>query len=204
MPMRLDWIEALHARLVATYGARFMAGYGEMPPELIRASWSEALDGMTSGDIAYALQHLDPDYPPNVLQFRRLAQARPRYAPRALEAPKADPARVREALDRMAQVQAASRVTPRAWIAQLQARQARGERLTRAQAECLRAAAPYAATPHQSQARTQEASNGAAFRGVDSQTLRQTLSLGSEWPTLSEHSQTEGPGGSESAGPGLL
>jgi hypothetical protein len=173
MAMREEWIEHLLAKLVATYGVRFFAQYGDTPPELVRAVWAEGLDGFTSGDLAHALKHLPPDFPVNVLQFAKLCRERPRSAAPAPALPtvKASPERVQAAMNAVTRDRLP--LDPRAWINALQARADRGEHLSIAQRNALDNARTR--IPHTSQARTQEASIGAGYSPVPLPTLHPAL-----------------------------
>jgi hypothetical protein len=139
MALPLDWVDAIFARLRLAYGERFVAQYGPLDPEQVKADWANTLDGITSGGVRHAYDHLPPDYPPNALQFRALCRGLRTPDRPALAAPggKATPADIAR-LNRAASVLRAPR-DPRAWIGLLLARQAAGERLSRCQLEMLRA-----------------------------------------------------------------
>lgn len=172
MSMRDEWVQTIFQRLTAIYGVRFLNAYGDMAPELVRASWAEALGGMTSGDVSHALNHLDPDWPPNALQFRKLAQGRPRSMPKALPAPKANPARVRELVDRMQQA-VKGPTDSRAWARALRERNQAD--LTQAQRVAWKTALRERDTGDTSTAWTDETSIYAGFQRVPLPTLQSAL-----------------------------
>lgn len=142
MSLPNDWVDAIFARLTVAYGDRFLAQWPGQSPDIVKAHWGSVLTGVTSGGIAYALQHLTPDYPPNAMQFDRLCRSRPSSgdgARKALAGPPVDPAKVRRAME------AAQRIgrhhdDPKAWARDLQQRELSGERLNPAQATMWREA----------------------------------------------------------------
>src|SRR3954463_10271115 len=97
-------VEVVFGKLMMVYGTRFTGTYAGQDPGMVRQHWAHELRGLTGAQCAYALDHLPADHPPNVLQFRSIAQAAPRPAERALAlpAPEATPERVRELLARAA------------------------------------------------------------------------------------------------------
>ena len=140
------WIERLWAQMRATYGASFDRQWdcpAGVEPAVhvasIKAHWARELGCYLHNPdaIRYGLDHLPPDYPPNLLQFRAACNRRPEPALPALPAPKADPGRVAEVVRRAKESQAAQ-VNARAWIGALAAREKAGLRLTAAQRDMLR------------------------------------------------------------------
>jgi hypothetical protein len=137
------WVERIFATMRATYGAAFDRQW-ECPAGVdvvehmraMKAHWARELRGFQQNPaaIGHALEHL-PEQPPNLVQFRLLCTRRPEPPQKALPAPKADPARVQQAIAQVAKVQ---RKDPRAWVESLRQRKAAGEPLTAAQAEMLR------------------------------------------------------------------
>src|SRR5262245_43945459 len=124
------------AALVALYGQpRITKLYGDAPIEAVREAWHRALHPMamhpvSQAQIAWALEHLDPEHPPNALAFVQLARQMPQpVLPPAGPLPPADPARVAKALAWRPPGQR----DPKAWAKALQAREQAGEHLTYAQ-----------------------------------------------------------------------
>lgn len=136
-PLHASWVEALFSRLTVRYGAPWLALWAGVDLAAVKADWSNELAGIGADAIKYALDHLPPDRPPTVGQFRLLCLNRPPAAP-ALPAPKPDPEVARKAL-------AAINVSPSGraalqWAHELRKRDIAGERLTKAQRDMWRAA----------------------------------------------------------------
>lgn len=107
--MKTEWVEALLGRLSVRYGASFMRQYEGVESRLVIGDWAVALAGFGPDHIKHALTILPADWPPNAMQFRDLCKKMPeKFAAPQLEAPKADPDRVRKILAGMTdkQVQA--------------------------------------------------------------------------------------------------
>lgn len=141
MSLPQPWVDKLFAKLTLTYGEAFMRQYGGVPMEDVKANWSHELSGFQQmpDAIAYGLQNLPADRPPNVLQFRDACRRAPSKQ-LALEHSHqhADP-------EVIAQVRAVfagwkGERDPKAWATKLQQRHARGERLTAHQVRCYREA----------------------------------------------------------------
>ena len=103
MPLPDSLIDSLFARLQVRYGAAWVAMWNGIDIDAVKADWADELAGFASapGAIRHGLDHLPPDRPPNVAQFRALCRNRPDYAAPALAAPKAteaDRLRVRQML----------------------------------------------------------------------------------------------------------
>jgi hypothetical protein len=102
MALPSAWVESLLARLTVRYGAAFMRQYADLDPELVKADWSEVLDGASPDSIRYALENLPADKPVNAMQFRDIARRGPSASLPQLPEPPSDPARVALAMDRLA------------------------------------------------------------------------------------------------------
>lgn len=168
-PMRADWVDAIFARLLLAYGTRFDAQWGAIPAASVKVAWAAELAGITSGGIAYALAHLPPDFPVNAMQFRTLclsAPSTPSKPVQRLEGPPPTAASVARLQRAVAPLKASK--DPKAWAHQLQAREARGEKLSRCQRTMLREA--LSSSPWNS-----EASNGAACSPMPSDSLSREL-----------------------------
>lgn len=102
MPLPQSWVEALFARLAVRYGTAFLRQYGDLDPAAVKADWAEVLGGIRGDAIAYALQQLPVERPPNAMQFRDLARRAP--APTVPQLPRQrtePPAGVRDLAARM-------------------------------------------------------------------------------------------------------
>lgn len=66
-----QWVDLIHSKLVLAYGARFWEQYRGLDPETVKRSWAQALTNLSTEQLKFALQreNLDPNYPPNELQF---------------------------------------------------------------------------------------------------------------------------------------
>lgn len=126
------WVERIFTRMLVRYGTAWTRMWEGVEPEAVKADWSRELAQCPGHAIGYALEHLPPERPPTVTQFRALCSQRPDSAVKLLSAPRADPARVGEALRVMrANLTVATRTGGRlAWAEALKAREERGEPLT--------------------------------------------------------------------------
>jgi hypothetical protein len=91
----------------ATYGAEFDRQWecpvGVTPQAHVQNlmdTWGRALAQLQQNPsaIAYGLDNLPPDRPPNLLQFKSICNRRPDRPLPALDAPRADPARVQQVI----------------------------------------------------------------------------------------------------------
>lgn len=136
------WVEKVWKVMRATYGAAFDRQWacpaGADPVAHVAdmmGVWAEEL-AVYAGHpeaIAYALQNL-PGFPPNLVEFKascNRAPARPVPALPAPPAPPADPARLAEVLGKLRSAAEPAPRRGRAWALALQAREARGEALSR-------------------------------------------------------------------------
>lgn len=102
MSLPSAWIDRIFTRLSTIYGHHFIGRWSGLDIAEVKAEWGEELAFYgaeeRAGAIRYALEHLPPDNPPNVLQFRALCRQAPELKPLALPAPSA------EGLKRMANV----------------------------------------------------------------------------------------------------
>ncbi len=143
MALSESWIDRIHARMLVRYGVAWMRMWEGIDPGAVKADWAEELDGFAINPdaIKHALDHLPPDRPPNAAQFKALCMTAPRFAPKALPAPKADPAVVAAA---MARIKPPPGRDPKAWAHELRSREERGDRLTITQKTMWRAALRHA------------------------------------------------------------
>ena len=122
------WVDAIFARLSLAYGARFREQWEGLQPEHVKAAWKAELRGVTADGIAYALAHLNPDFPPNAMQFVALCRNQPPSVA-TLPRPKADPevqARAIAALNALGK----PKTDPKAWALKLKQREESGEHLS--------------------------------------------------------------------------
>ena len=132
-PLPDNWIDALFARLTGLYGNRFTNMWANIDVQLVRQTWAQELAGVKPPAIKYALDHLPEDFPPTVLQFRKICIAQPEQAPALTNSTPAHPA-VRQAV-----VSGLSEYNPggmKDWAHALKSRHAAGERLNPNQIRC--------------------------------------------------------------------
>ena len=132
MPLPSRWIDALFSKLTLTYGQAFLRQWEGVPIETVKAEWANELGGFEVAPvkIAYALSILNPDKPPNILQFKAFCIKAPSPVVLAIGAPPADPVRVAEVVASIKKTQ--SQVS-KGWTARLKAREEAGEKLNSAQ-----------------------------------------------------------------------
>lgn len=102
MPLPQPWIDRLFEKLTLVYGRQFLDRWQGIDLAAVKADWAQELEGFEQHPemIAYALEHLPPDRPPTVLQFRALARMMPPAKVEMLQGPPVDRERVRQLLDR--------------------------------------------------------------------------------------------------------
>lgn len=139
MALPSSWVERIFARMLVRYGADWLRKWDGIDLEAVKADWADQLDGMRAEALAYALDHLPPDRPPTVSQFREIAHRVPRPMPTMLPAPSATPEVVRKAVSSITRnvVKPATQ-----WAARLRELEERGGNLTAAQRAMWRAALP--------------------------------------------------------------
>lgn len=98
-------IDRIFQRMAATYGAAWDRALGSAPISDIKTVWASELSGFETRlqDIAWAFENL-PDRVPNVVEFKKLCRAAPATEVPQVEAPKADPERLREELAKLGQI----------------------------------------------------------------------------------------------------
>lgn len=102
MPMPAYWIDKIFDKLTMVYGHQFIGRWSGLDLSKVKADWAHELDGIENRPkaIAYALQHLDPDNPPTVLQFREICRRAPEPKQPALPAPEVNQAAAAAAIER--------------------------------------------------------------------------------------------------------
>ena len=145
--LQLPWVQRLHQRLAVRYGSAHTARFEAIPEADLWADWAEQLAGLTAESIAYGLQHLPDDAPPNAAQFAAICRRCPQMEHKRLEAPVSDNPALRQAAKAAAKV---NHDDGRGWARKLRDREAwqdanprevsRHERLTLTQRAAWRAA----------------------------------------------------------------
>jgi hypothetical protein len=140
------WVDVLFLRLHVRYGDAWLRKWDGIDPDAVKADWQEQLQNVFDRNphaIAYALQHLPADFPPNSDQFLKLClQKPPEHV--ALPAPisKPDPAFAAEVVKRIEAAKPVERLSPGEQCARnLEAIVARGGKRSypqRAQLEAIR------------------------------------------------------------------
>ena len=127
MNLHMEAVDRLIDRLRATYGRDFAARYEGVQPEAVKAIWARELAGFGTrlGSIAWALENL-PERAPNAIEFRNLCRRAPEAPAPRIEAPPADPERVRVALATLKP--APAKADGRDWARRILARAADGEK----------------------------------------------------------------------------
>jgi hypothetical protein len=89
MPMPASWIDKIFDKLTMVYGHQFIGRWSGLDLTKVKTDWAHELDGMEhhADAIAYALQNLDAEKPPTVLQFREVCRRAPEKQAPALPAP---------------------------------------------------------------------------------------------------------------------
>lgn len=133
MSLPAPWVDRLFEKLTLVYGREFLARWDGVPIADVKADWAHELAGFERHpqSIAHALQHLPPDRPPTVLQFRAMCRAAPDSTRPQLPPPKALPAdweRVKAELAKVRESLTNNRQDPKDWARRILARQAAGER----------------------------------------------------------------------------
>jgi hypothetical protein len=103
MSLPAQWTDKIFAKLSLIYGREFTGRWEGMNICDVKSDWSHELDGYEKRPkaISWALQNLPHDRPPTVLEFRRLCNTLPQEATVFIDAPKADPQRVKAAMAKL-------------------------------------------------------------------------------------------------------
>ena len=102
MSLPPSWVDRLFEKLTLVYGRTFLDRWRDIDIAAVKADWANELASFADHPdmLAYALQHLPPDQPPTVLQFRQIARKMPPPKFEALPAPKVEREKVSEFLER--------------------------------------------------------------------------------------------------------
>lgn len=159
-PRRIDRI---FARMLVRYGILWTRMWEGIEADAVKTDWAHELGRVSHDAIEYGLDHLPPDKPPTVTQFRALCgYHRPKQEQRKLPMEKVDPEKVEEALAKLRSLRERPMTT--AWSDSLEERERLGDRLTPAQRQMWR------------DARRERGHENASilvgeFRGIDPATL---------------------------------
>lgn len=135
-------VDLIFGKLAVRYGAAWLRQWDGVDMALVKADWRSELSGFAGNlePLRYALRHL-PERCPGVGELKALANCCPPPVLPVLEAPKADPALVREVMEQAKQVTAKPlEHDPKAWAYSLKARHESGERLGQYQIDCYQRA----------------------------------------------------------------
>lgn len=138
MALESRWVDAIHARLLVRYGTRWINLWAGIPEEAVKADWAAELHGLGGDAIRHALEHLPPEFPPTVTQFKALALGRSEPPLKALPAPKANPEVVAQVVASAKSIGAGC--VGKEWAHRLREREERGEKLPAASRAMWRAA----------------------------------------------------------------
>lgn len=123
-------------RIAATYGAEWERAKGAAPSADVKTVWEDALSSFTHSNdakraILWALENL-PERCPNAIQFRNLCRQAPAIERKRIEAPKADPERVAEAMAKLGAVTSVAAPKPDrlGWARAIIERRAGGEKIS--------------------------------------------------------------------------
>ena len=125
MAESIDW---LFTRLAGTYGAQWLRQWDGTPMTDVKTAWGYELSAYAGNPsaIKHALDNL-PERCPNVIQFRNLCRSAPTRIVPVIDAPKADPERIREELAKL--TPAPVRTDGREWARRIMARHQQGDRI---------------------------------------------------------------------------
>ena len=79
MSLPNNWVDRIFAKLTLVYGTDFTRRWEGLDVDDVKADWARelAMYQQAPAAIAYALENLPENKPPNVLQFRALCRAAP-------------------------------------------------------------------------------------------------------------------------------
>lgn len=131
MSLPSSWVDRIFDKLTLTYGQAFLRRWQDLDMNAVKSDWAHELDGFDQNPkaIAYALQHLNPEKPPTVLEFRALAYKCPSEQPVMIDQPRATAERIASELLRMAPMRNRTYVDGREWARRIVARHAQGDRI---------------------------------------------------------------------------
>lgn len=79
MSLPMPWVDKIFMKLTLVYGRDFLSRWEGLTIADVKTDWAHEMAGFEGNHeaIAYALQNLPADKPPNVYQFRAIARAIP-------------------------------------------------------------------------------------------------------------------------------
>lgn len=129
MSLPTAWTDRIFDKLTLTYGQAFLRRWSDIDINAVKSDWAHELSGFENfpKSIAWALQNVNPERPPTVLEFRALARRAPQEDSPRLERPKADPKLVAEELAKLAPLKEVEFARPNTnWAHSIVARHAAG------------------------------------------------------------------------------
>lgn len=130
MSLPAPWVDRLFDKMVLVYGQSFLRRWTDVDMGAVKSDWAHELASFAQSPraIAWALQNLPPDKPPNVLEFRALCRRCPVEQAPQIEGPPADPARIAAELQKLAPlVQKKEEHDYKGWARRILARKEAGE-----------------------------------------------------------------------------
>jgi hypothetical protein len=144
MSLPLQWVDRIFDKLALTYGQAFLGRWRDLDMNSVKSDWCHELAQFERlpHRIAYALANL-PEAPPSVATFKALCRQAPAPETTALPEPKADPARVKAELAKLADMRAVptSRAGNRDWAHRIIARHEAGQKISPTVLQMARAGA---------------------------------------------------------------
>lgn len=124
MSLPAAWVNKIFDKLTLTYGQSFLRRWQDLDINAVKSDWGHELDGFDKNPkaIAYALQHLNPERPPTVLEFRALCWKCPTEQPVMIAQPKATSERIAEELLKMVPLRDAPKSSMKDWAHKLKAK----------------------------------------------------------------------------------
>jgi len=109
MSLPIQWVDRIFDKLTLTYGQAFLARWRDIDLNSVKSDWCHelAVFERSPHSIAFALSNL-PERPPSVVEFKTLCRQAPQAEVKALEAPKADPERLRHELAKLGHIKAST------------------------------------------------------------------------------------------------
>lgn len=133
-----ETIKSLFARMAVRYGNSWRTRWDGLEIEAVATDWLHVLRGLSTEQVIHGLAHL-PEFVPTAHQFREACLRAPTMILPVLPEPPADPVVVAKAVTALQKL-GQSRIDPKVWAYRLKAREASGEKLTKAQRDMWRAA----------------------------------------------------------------
>lgn len=131
MSLPAAWIDKIFDKLTLTYGQTFLRRWQDLDLNAVKSDWGHELDGFDKSPkaIAYALQNLNPERPPTVLEFRAICYKCPSDQPVMIAQPRAAAEKIAEELLKMAPLRQRVYVDQRDWARRIVARHEQGDKI---------------------------------------------------------------------------